>query len=151
MSIICLTVPSPSSTWMPWHVDRARNGHIVTLSQVDDPAHIVAHDMVFPHMWNVYFWVDDMEALFGELKERGVTIHYELGLVLIYVVSEKPRWFMETERQVHDTRWPLVSLSNTRWVGCWRFFPGWSSTIFESAIANASTVAWGGRQCRRVA
>jgi len=27
-----------------------------------------------------------------------------LGLVLIYVVIEKPPWFLETVRQVYDTR-----------------------------------------------
>jgi len=27
-----------------------------------------------------------------------------LGLVLIYVVAQKPPWFLETVRQVYDTR-----------------------------------------------
>ncbi len=57
-----------------------RDGHIVMLSQVDDPKHIVPHYKVVPNMWNVYFWVDDVEAVCAELKERGATIDYELGI-----------------------------------------------------------------------
>ncbi len=57
-----------------------RDGHIVMLSQVDDPKHIVPHYKVVPNMWNVYFWVDDVEAIYAELKERGATIDYELGV-----------------------------------------------------------------------
>ncbi len=57
-----------------------RDGHIVMLSQVDDPKHIVPHYKVVPNMWNVYFWVDDVEAVYAELKERGATIDYELGV-----------------------------------------------------------------------
>ena len=29
-------------------------------------------------MWNIYFWVDDVDAIFVEMKERGATIDYEL-------------------------------------------------------------------------
>ncbi len=57
-----------------------RDGHIVMLSQVDDPKHIVPHYKVVPNMWNVYFWVDDVEAIYAELKEQGATIDYELGI-----------------------------------------------------------------------
>ena len=57
-----------------------RDGHIVMLSQVEDPKHIVPHYKVVPKMWNVYFWVDDVEAIYAELKERGATIDYELGV-----------------------------------------------------------------------
>ena len=55
-----------------------RDGHIVMLSQVDDPKHIIPHYKVVPKMWNIYFWVDDVEAIFVEMKERGATIDYEL-------------------------------------------------------------------------
>ena len=57
-----------------------RDGYIVMLSQVDDRKHIVPHYKVVPNMWNVYFWVDDVEAVYVELKERGATIDYELGI-----------------------------------------------------------------------
>ena len=55
-----------------------RDGHIVMLSQVEDPKHIVPHYKVVPNMWNIYFWVDDVEAVYAELKERGATTDYEL-------------------------------------------------------------------------
>ncbi len=57
-----------------------RDSHIVMLSQVDDPKHIVPHYKVVPNMWNIYFWVDDVEAIYAEMKERGATIDYELGV-----------------------------------------------------------------------
>ncbi len=57
-----------------------RDGHIVMLSQVDDPKHIVPHYKVVPNMWNIYFWVDDVEAVYAELKGRGATIDYGLGI-----------------------------------------------------------------------
>jgi len=55
-----------------------RNGYTVMLSQVDDPKHIIPHYKVVPKMWNIYFLVDDVEAIYAELKERGATIDYEL-------------------------------------------------------------------------
>ncbi len=55
-----------------------RDDHVVMLSQVDDPKHIVPHYKVVTKMWNVYFWVDDVEAIYAELTARGATIDYEL-------------------------------------------------------------------------
>ena len=55
-----------------------RDSHVVMLSQVDDPKHIVPHYKVVANMWNVYFWVDNVEAIYEELKDRGATIDYEL-------------------------------------------------------------------------
>ena len=53
------------------------NFHLM-LSQTDDPKAIVPHYKVVENMWNVYFWVDDVKALFDELKGKGATIDYEL-------------------------------------------------------------------------
>ncbi len=55
-----------------------RDGYTVMLSQVDDAKHIVPHYKVVPNMWNIYFWVDHVEAIYAELKGRGATIDYEL-------------------------------------------------------------------------
>lgn len=49
------------------------------LNQVEDPATIVPHQKVVKNLWNVYFWVDDVEALYTELRERGAKIDYELS------------------------------------------------------------------------
>ena len=48
------------------------------LSQVDDPKSIIPHYKVVESMWNVYFWVNDADALYAELKSRGASIDYEL-------------------------------------------------------------------------
>lgn len=40
---------------------------------------IVPHWRVVSNMWNVYFWVDDADALFAEFKRRGAKIDYEIG------------------------------------------------------------------------
>lgn len=48
------------------------------LSQVDDPKFVVPHYKAVQNMWNVYFGVDDVEALYQEVKSQGATIDYEL-------------------------------------------------------------------------
>ena len=48
------------------------------LSQVEDPKVIVPHYKVVEKLWNVYFWVNDVDAWYKELKARGATIDYEL-------------------------------------------------------------------------
>ena len=53
----------------------ARNGWPVMLRRVDDPGRIrpVASQ---GGTWDVFFWVDDAEALHAELLARGATIAY---------------------------------------------------------------------------
>jgi catechol 2,3-dioxygenase-like lactoylglutathione lyase family enzyme len=55
-----------------------RDQYHLMLSQVDDPRFIVPHYKAVEKMWNVYFWVDDVEALYEELLTRGARIDYEL-------------------------------------------------------------------------
>ena len=57
-----------------------RDKHVVMLSQVDDPKRIVPHYKIVENMWNIYFWVDDVEAIYVEIKRRGAKIDYELGI-----------------------------------------------------------------------
>ena len=47
-----------------------RDGCHLMLSQVQDAADIRPHWKIVEQMWNVYFWVDDAKALYGELVER---------------------------------------------------------------------------------
>lgn len=58
----------------------ARDGLIVMLSQAPADHEIVPHWRVVHQMWNVYFWVDDVDALFEELSARGAKIDYGLGI-----------------------------------------------------------------------
>ena len=55
-----------------------RDNYHLMLSQVDDPKFIVPHYKVVKKMWNVYFWVNNADAMYKELKERNVTMDYEL-------------------------------------------------------------------------
>ncbi len=55
-----------------------RDNYHLMLSQVEDPKSIVPHYEVVEKMWNVYFWVNDADAIYEELNGRGVKIDYEL-------------------------------------------------------------------------
>src|SRR5579872_3309616 len=58
-----------------------RDGFSIMLAQIDDPARAPApYWRVLPGLWNAYFWVDDAEALYSELQQRGATIDYTLGV-----------------------------------------------------------------------
>ncbi len=57
-----------------------RDGQTVMLSQAPAKANLVPHWRVVEQMWNVYFWVEDVEALYVEYKQSGAKIDYELGL-----------------------------------------------------------------------
>jgi uncharacterized glyoxalase superfamily protein PhnB len=56
-----------------------RDGMNVMLSLAPASATIVPHWQVSPCLWNIYFWVDDVDALFAELKDRGAKIDYGIG------------------------------------------------------------------------
>lgn len=57
-----------------------RDGHMVMLSQAPADAELVPHWRVVDMMWDVYFWVDDVDAIYEELQRRGAIINYELGV-----------------------------------------------------------------------
>ena len=56
-----------------------RDGQVVMLSQAPAAATLVPNWRVVHQMWDAYFWVDDVDALYAELRERGAAIDYELG------------------------------------------------------------------------
>jgi uncharacterized glyoxalase superfamily protein PhnB len=64
----------------PDFVILVRDGCRVMLSQVDDPARIVPHWHNVSHMWNIYFWVDDVDAIYAEMQASGAIIDYSLGM-----------------------------------------------------------------------
>jgi catechol 2,3-dioxygenase-like lactoylglutathione lyase family enzyme len=57
-----------------------RDGHTVMLSQADAAFKIVPHWRIVEKMWNIYFWVDDVEAIYRELITRGAKIDYGIGV-----------------------------------------------------------------------
>ena len=48
------------------------------LSQSPQGTNIVPHWRVNSGIWNVYFWTDDVDALFAEFSSRGAKIDYGL-------------------------------------------------------------------------
>jgi hypothetical protein len=52
------------------------NGHYLMLAQVDDPTKIVPFWKIRDKMWNAYFWVDDADALYKEMKGKGTKMDY---------------------------------------------------------------------------
>ena len=57
----------------------ARDGHVVMLSEAP-PEAVVPHWTVAEKMWDAYFWVDDVDAVYAELQARGATIDYTLAV-----------------------------------------------------------------------
>ena len=56
-----------------------RDGLHLMLNQAPASTAIVPHWKINHGIWNVYFWVDDVDTLFAELKQRGARIDYELS------------------------------------------------------------------------
>ena len=57
-----------------------RDGNTVMLSQAPPGAALVPHWRVVHQMWDAYFWVDDVEAVYKEFCDRGAIIDYHLGM-----------------------------------------------------------------------
>ena len=54
-----------------------RDGMHVMLKQVVDDKCIVPHWTISEKLWNIYFWVSDVDGLYSELVRRGAKIDYE--------------------------------------------------------------------------
>lgn len=55
-----------------------RDSHIVMLSQTSDARFVVPNYKAVEKMWDIYFWVEDAEAMYQELRARGATMDYDL-------------------------------------------------------------------------
>ena len=55
-----------------------RDGMYIMLRQAADPKHVVPHWTVSDKLWNIYFWVSDVETLYNEFVFRGAKIDYGL-------------------------------------------------------------------------
>ena len=55
-----------------------RDNMYVIVKQIDDHKHIVPRWTVSAGLWDMYFWVDDVEALYQEFVGRGAKIDYGL-------------------------------------------------------------------------
>ncbi len=57
-----------------------RDSHVVMLSQAPTDAQLVPNWRIVDKMWNLYIWVDDVDAIYAELRQRGAIIDYEMCL-----------------------------------------------------------------------
>jgi uncharacterized glyoxalase superfamily protein PhnB len=55
-----------------------RDGMTVMLSQVQADQTFVPNWRIVEKMWDVYFWVDDAEAIYAEFQNSGAIIDYTL-------------------------------------------------------------------------
>jgi hypothetical protein len=55
-----------------------RDGIALMLSQAPADHVIVPHWKIVEKMWNVYFWVDDVDAIYAEFQQSGAIIDYTL-------------------------------------------------------------------------
>lgn len=56
-----------------------RDNLTVMLSQVDAGIEIVPNWKVVDQMWDAYFWVDEVEAIYEEFQQSGAIIDYTLA------------------------------------------------------------------------
>lgn len=62
----------------PSFVILGRDGMHVMLKQVEDHSKIVPRWRSSDGLWDMYFWVDDVEEIYREFLDRGAKIDYEL-------------------------------------------------------------------------
>ena len=55
-----------------------RDGLTVMLAQLDEGKTSTPYWQIVDKMWNIYFWVDDAEALYAEFIASGAEIDYTL-------------------------------------------------------------------------
>lgn len=55
-----------------------RDGFCLMLSAVASVADIRPNYEAVEDMWNAYFWVDNVDAIYQDIRERGAKIDYEL-------------------------------------------------------------------------
>ena len=53
-----------------------RDKMYLMLKQAEDPKQIIPHWTVSDKLWNVYFWVDNVDALYTEFISRDAKIDY---------------------------------------------------------------------------
>jgi len=53
-----------------------RDGHYLMLAQATDPSDIKPYWKMRDMLWNAYFWVDDADALYEEMKSAGAKMDY---------------------------------------------------------------------------
>ncbi len=55
-----------------------RDAATILLAAADDPDRLVPHWQIVDKMWNAYIRVDDADAVYAEVQERGAEIDYTI-------------------------------------------------------------------------
>jgi catechol 2,3-dioxygenase-like lactoylglutathione lyase family enzyme len=55
-----------------------RDAATILLAVAEEPERLVPHWRIVDKMWNAYIRVDDVEAMYAEVQERGAGIDYTL-------------------------------------------------------------------------
>jgi uncharacterized glyoxalase superfamily protein PhnB len=55
-----------------------RDAATILLAPADEPDRLVPHWKIVDKMWNAYIRVDDADALYAEVQERGAGIDYTI-------------------------------------------------------------------------
>ena len=55
-----------------------RDGVTILLALADEPERLVPHWHIVDNMWNAYIRVDDVDAIYAEVQERGAGIDYTI-------------------------------------------------------------------------
>jgi catechol 2,3-dioxygenase-like lactoylglutathione lyase family enzyme len=74
-----------------------RDGQTILLALAEDSSRLVPHWKIVDMMWNVYIRVDDADAIYAEVQERGAEIDYT-----IYDAPHGFREFGVTDPDGHD-------------------------------------------------
>ena len=53
-----------------------RDDMYVMIKQIEDHSQIIPRGTVSPGLWDMYFWVDDVDALYEEFVQRGAKFDY---------------------------------------------------------------------------
>lgn len=62
----------------PYFCMAARDGHTIMLARADAPERILPNWKIQGSTSNIYFWVDDIDALYVEYQASGATIDFTL-------------------------------------------------------------------------
>jgi predicted enzyme related to lactoylglutathione lyase len=75
----------------------SRDGETILLALAPKGSKLVPHWQIVEKMWNVYIRVDDVDAIYAEVQERGTEIDYT-----IYNAPHGFREFGVTDPDGHD-------------------------------------------------
>ena len=56
----------------------SRDAATILLARADEPERLVPHWKIVENMWNAYIRVNDVEAVYAEVQERGAEIDYTI-------------------------------------------------------------------------